>query len=73
MKIIVIIIIIVIVIETFLCFISDLQAKIVFLLDALQLLMLFVWTFSHFEMKLFPLIIFYNGTFLTIKITMHSI
>jgi hypothetical protein len=38
------------------------------LLEALQLLMLFVRTLTYFEPKLLLLIIFYNGTFLILKI-----
>jgi hypothetical protein len=47
---------------------SALPVKIVPLLDALQLLMLFVGTLMYLELKLFLLIIFHNLYFLTIKI-----
>jgi hypothetical protein len=54
--------------ETFLCPVSAFQGKIVLLLDALQLLMLFVVTLAYLERKLFFLVIFYNYTSLIIKI-----
>jgi hypothetical protein len=47
---------------------SALQVNTVLLLDALQLLMLFVRTLTYLEPKLLLLILFYNGTFLLIKI-----
>jgi hypothetical protein len=50
--------------ETVFCSISALQVKVALLLDAFQLLMLFVGAPTYLEPKLFLLIIFCNGTFL---------
>jgi hypothetical protein len=47
---------------------SALQVKIALLLDALQMLMLFVGTLTYLEPKPFLLIIFYDNTSLIIKI-----
>jgi hypothetical protein len=45
-----------------------LKVKVVVLLDAPQLLMLFARAPTYLEPKLFLLIVFYNGTFLIIEI-----
>lgn len=44
------------------------HVKTVPLLDVIHLLMLFVGTLTHLESKLFRLVLFYNVTFLIIKI-----
>jgi hypothetical protein len=49
------------------CSVSDFLVKPLLLLDGLQLLILFLRTFTYSEPKLFLLIIFYNGPFLIIK------
>jgi hypothetical protein len=48
--------------KALLCLMSAPQVKIVLLIDALQLLMLFVGTLTHVEPKLFSLSLFYNDT-----------
>jgi hypothetical protein len=48
--------------------VSAFLIKITFLLEVLQLLMLFVWTLTYLEPKFFTYIIFYTGTFLIIRI-----
>jgi hypothetical protein len=53
--------------EIFLYSMSYLLAKITLMLDDTQLLMLFTGTLMYLEPKQFLLIVFYNGTFLTIK------
>jgi hypothetical protein len=50
-----------------LCSMSAIQATIVFLLDVLQLLMLFVRMLTYLEPKRFLLIMFYNCTFIINK------
>jgi hypothetical protein len=52
--------------ETFLCSISTLKVKIALLLDAVQLIKL--WKLTYLEPKQFPLITFYNGVLVIIKI-----
>jgi hypothetical protein len=54
--------------ETLLCSMSALQAKVVRLLDALQLLILFAGTLTYLETKRFLSVILYSGTFLIINI-----
>jgi hypothetical protein len=48
--------------ENFLCSMSAVLVKIVLLLDAPQLLMLFVGTLTYMKRKLFLVIVFYNIT-----------
>jgi hypothetical protein len=57
--------------QTLLCSVSVHQVKFVLLLDALQLIMLFVGMLTYLERKRHLLIIFYTGTFLIIKM-LHS-
>jgi hypothetical protein len=52
----------------FLCSMSALRVKIVLLLDMLQIPMLFVGALSNLEPKMFLLVVFYSGTFLSVKI-----
>jgi hypothetical protein len=54
--------------EKFQCSVFAIQARIFFLLDALQLLMLLTGMLTYFKTKLFTLIVFYNDTSFIIKI-----
>jgi hypothetical protein len=53
--------------ETLLCSVSAPQVRIVPLLDALQLLMLFAGVLAYLESKTFSLIMFYNGPCIVLK------
>jgi hypothetical protein len=54
--------------DTSLCSVSACLVKIFLLVDALQLLMLYVMKWTYLDPELFPLFIFYNLYFLIIII-----